>query len=124
MDTISVLVVDDDIVGLKIISRIFELEGISYLTATSVQAALDLYHNYAIQVIITDLKLPQIDGIEFIRIIREGDKLIPIIAFSAFAFEEDMATALEAGATDSLNKPVQYDDLVTKVRQYLNKIIN
>lgn len=120
MEKVDILIVDDDSVSLKIISRIFELEGISHCTANNAHDALHLYGEHTIRLILTDLKLPEMDGLELIRAIREKDRAIPIIAFSAFAFEEDIKKALDSGATDSLSKPAEYEDIVAKVRQYLD----
>lgn len=67
--------------------------------------------------ILMDIKMPEMDGLEAIKIIREDDKEVPIIALTAYAFASDKVAAMEAGSTDFLTKPIVKNDLFAAIER-------
>ena len=69
--------------------------------------------------ILMDIKMPEMDGLEATRIIRKVSQEIPIIALTAFAFDDDRVKALEAGCNDYLTKPLSAPLLKETIAKYL-----
>lgn len=70
--------------------------------------------------ILMDIKMPNIDGLDATRTIREMNKDIPVIAVSAYAYEKEKEEALESGCNDFLTKPIDYDILKETLNKYFN----
>ena len=73
--------------------------------------AVEMYKRYQPDLILMDIKMPRMDGLEATRIIRSYSKEIPVIALTAYAFETDKEQAFEAGCTDFVTKPVSREAL-------------
>ncbi len=83
--------------------------------------AIQLYDQYKPDLILMDIKMPNIDGLDATRTIREMSAEIPIIAVSAYAYEKDKAAAIESGCNEFLTKPIAADLLKTTINKYLKK---
>jgi signal transduction histidine kinase/ActR/RegA family two-component response regulator len=118
--TSSILVVEDIFSNFKLIKAIL---GSKYkLThATTGIEAIDFFHKYNPDLILMDIKIPKIDGLEVTRMIRDQSKDIPIIAVSAYAYEEEKKRAFEAGCNDFISKPVNKVKLLETVKFLLKK---
>ncbi len=115
---LRVLLIDDDLDTRDLFSFILKAEAGEVAEAASVQEALVAVKAFAPDVILSDLHLPDADGLTLIRQIRDlldGQKPIPIIAVTAFAGEEARLYALSAGFQEHLTKPVNPEDLVTTI---------
>ena len=71
--------------------------------------------------ILMDIRMPQMNGLDATRIIKEVNHDTPIIALSAFAFDENINEAMSAGCNEFMAKPFRVEELVEKVEKYLNK---
>ena len=77
--------------------------------------AVELFKEESPDLILMDVKMPVMDGIEATRIIRKTNSTIPIIAVTAYAFESDKDDAFSAGCTDYMSKPISISDLIVKM---------
>lgn len=120
--TRQVLVVDDEIGALTLIGIMLERGGFGVLKARDAYIALDILNEQVPDLIILDVMMPGMDGIELCRHIRETEitAAIPILILSARGDAETVERGIEAGANDYLSKPILHHDLVTKVRRMLN----
>ncbi len=100
-----VLVVDDDLIVIKSCERILAPEGFEVKTATNAKEAMELLDRNRIDIVITDLKMPEIDGIELIRWIRDKNPTVGIIVITGYPSQETIKDALELGIVDYLPKP-------------------
>ena len=107
-----VILVDDDPSARRAIGRMVRLLGLDVEEASEAGAALDLTLAYRPDVVLTDLRMPGMDGVELIRKLRERSPGLPIVAMSAFIELEPAMRALRAGASDFLAKPVVLEDLM------------
>mgnify|MGYP000888955207 FL=1 len=82
--------------------------------------AVEMYKRYQPDLILMDIKMPRMDGLEATRIIRSYSKEIPVIALTAYAFETDKEQAFEAGCTDFVTKPVSWEALEKALGKYSN----
>ncbi len=101
----SVLIVDDEIVVIKSCERILAPEGYTVEGATSSREAMDMLKDGDFDLVITDLKMPEIDGIELIRWIRKTKPGVGIVVITGYPSQESIKDALELGIIDYLPKP-------------------
>ncbi|WP_195984338.1 response regulator transcription factor [Clostridium sp. D33t1_170424_F3] len=110
-----VLAVEDDAAIRNLISTTLETHNYRHLTAASGESAIMEAVSHNPDVVLLDLGLPDIDGIEIIRKIRSWSNL-PIIVISARSEETDKIEALDAGADDYLTKPFSVEELLARLR--------
>jgi DNA-binding response OmpR family regulator len=115
-----VLVVDDDRKMVDLIRLYLERDGYRVLSAYDGVKALDLARNAYPGLIILDLMLPQLDGLDVCRILR-AESAVPIIMLTAKTTEEDKLVGLDLGADDYITKPFSPRELVARVRTVLRR---
>ncbi|MEA5088848.1 PAS domain S-box protein [Solidesulfovibrio sp.] len=118
------LVAEDDAISALAVRRILEKDGHSVLVAKDGGEAVELAKAYQPDLILMDVGMPVLDGVEAARAIREaatqeGRRRIPIIALTAHAMAGDREALLAAGMDGYLAKPVDYEALLTAIRTHL-----
>ena len=116
-----ILVVEDDIQIQNFICYALKNEGFLYTTANNAQNALNKLVSERIDIMLLDLGLPDFDGIEVIKKVREWSEL-PIIVVSARDQDKEKAAALDSGADDYLAKPFSAIELMARIRVSLRHI--
>lgn len=111
----SVLVVDDEPAILRTLSLSLRARGYEVHTAETGQAALHTARDEKPDLMLLDLGLPDLSGVEVLRRLRE-DSAIPVIVVSARHTSEDKVAALDAGADDYVTKPVGIEELLARIR--------
>jgi DNA-binding response OmpR family regulator len=120
MNRRSVLVVDDDKKTVELIRLYLEKDGYRVLTAYEGRAALELARTQAPDLMVLDLMLPHVDGLDICQTLRaESD--MPILMLTARVTEEDKLIGLDAGADDYLTKPFSPRELLARVRAVLRR---
>ncbi len=116
-----ILIIDDDPHFLRVLQRI--LSGEKFLvTATSNPCdALGLLRSSNFNLIICDLRMPDCDGLNLLQAIRGAGDEIPVIILTAYGEVDTYLEAMNAGATEYLNKPIKSDELVQAVRSCLRR---
>jgi PAS domain S-box-containing protein len=114
---LSVLVVDDDPQTLEVLSAGLGEYGASVIKAASAHEALEELAEIPVDVLLSDIGMPDMDGYELIRQVRCQDNGVPAIAFTAFATEADREKALQAGFQRHLAKPIDLHRLLMNVAQ-------
>ncbi len=117
----NVLVVDDEIGALTLIGIMLERGGFNVLKAKDADAALAVLDQNKPDLIILDVMMPGMDGIELCGVIRHraDTQQIPVLILSARGDADSVMRGMEAGANDYLPKPILHHDLVSKVRLIL-----
>lgn len=116
----TVLVVDDETTLLNFMRRNLEARGFRVLTASDGIEALHVFEEGHPDLIILDLLMPRMDGMEVLRRIRRRST-VPIIVLTALDEEADKITALEQGADDYLTKPFSVGELLARVQAVLRR---
>jgi two-component system KDP operon response regulator KdpE len=116
----SVLIVDDEVQILRALQINLNARGYSTVTAFTGQNALEQAAQHPVDVIILDLGLPDLDGVEVIRRLRRWNK-VPIVVLSARHGSDDKIQALDAGADDYVTKPFGMDELMARLRAALRR---
>jgi DNA-binding response OmpR family regulator len=119
--SLTVLVVEDDAELREILQAEFELEGLVALTATNGSEAVTAARQLKPDLILMDVMMPVMDGIEATKIVKgnEETKHIPIIMLTAAGNKEDIVAGLEAGAIDYITKPFFMPELKSRLRSVL-----
>ena len=115
MDKKHILIVDDDPAILRLLSTNLKARGYEIFTATDGAESLEAVQKDFIDLIILDLMMPKIDGVEVCRRIREWSD-VPIIILSARGDENDKVKCLELGADDYLTKPFGIAELLARIK--------
>jgi len=115
-----ILIADDNPANISTISSYLQHRGYRLILARNGQEALDLAQNQIPDLILMDIQMPEMNGLEATRRLRaEGHSHIPIIALTALAMPGDRERCLAAGANDYLSKPIQLKHLAEKIAQLL-----
>ena len=117
---IAVLVVDDEKPLREFIQRNLDIRGYQVYTAGNGLEALAVFKTHPIDLVILDIMMPHMDGLETIRRIRQTST-VPIIVLSALGEENDKIQALNLGADDYLTKPFGVGELLARVRAVLRR---
>lgn len=120
-DAKRILVVDDETRMIGFIRMNLELEGFQVLEAHNGLQALDLIRTSLPDLVILDVMMPELDGFETLRILREFSN-IPVIMLTAKGEEDDRVYGLELGADDYITKPFGPRELSSRVRAVLRRI--
>ena len=116
-----ILIVEDNALNVNTIESYLTAKGYRSIVANDGQAAIDLTQQHYPDLILMDIQMPGMDGLEAIIKIRQNPQLvaIPIIALTALAMDGDRQKCLRAGANDYLTKPVKLKQLHTTIQQFL-----
>jgi len=116
-----ILAVDDDEDNLLLLAYSLEPLGCSLLTAVDGRSALSLARSYQPDLILLDVLMPYMNGVEVVSQLREDPKIktIPVIAVTALAIAEDRERLLQVGFNDYISKPYMLEDIEASVRRYL-----
>lgn len=117
----QILVVDDDITSLDIVSFVFEKHGYTVNRAADGHTAVEFLRNNQIDLAIVDLMMPGINGVETVSQIRKQNlTTAPIIAFTAIDDPQLHQEAINAGCNSVLTKPCPTEKLVKEIRRFLD----
>jgi CheY-like chemotaxis protein len=123
-NTVRILVAEDDWVNQEVILELLrEVIGFNVDIAQNGESAVDLVQKNNYNLILMDMQMPQMDGLEATRCIRQIPELkaLPIIAMTANAFAEDEADCMEAGMSDFITKPVDPNILFATMLKWLER---
>jgi two-component system, cell cycle response regulator DivK len=117
-----ILVVEDNQLGLKLLSQLLRVHGYEILQTPKGLEAIDLARVEQPDLILMDIGLPDICGLDVTRLLKQDDqtKAIPIIAVTAFAMPGDEKRALEAGCAAYIAKPIILDNLLRAIESILS----
>jgi two-component system KDP operon response regulator KdpE len=119
----KILVVDDEIQITRVLRRGLEAEGFHVRTADSGRSAIDMFRAWGPDLIITDLSMPGLDGLELCRRLRQITDA-PIVVLSVKEGEPTKVQALDLGADDYVTKPFGMQELVARVRALLRRTVS
>lgn len=119
-----ILAVDDNEDNLLLLTEVLEPLNCLVMTATHGQTALLLAQGYQPDLILLDVMLPDVNGIEVVQRLKQNQETakIPVVAVTALATEEDRDRLILAGCNNYISKPYLLEDLEALIRQYLPPI--
>jgi len=116
-----ILVIDDDPHFLRVLQRILSGEKFTVTATSNPCDAIEFLRSNNFDLAICDLRMPDCDGLNLLQAVRSGGNEIPIIILTAYGEVDTYLEAMNAGATEYLNKPIRSDELVQVVRNCLRK---
>ena len=117
----AILLIEDDPFSMQLIQEILEPTGVKLFQCETGQEGVNTFKENTIDLILVDIKLPDIDGLEVTRKIRalQAGKNVPVIAQTAHAMDGDAKKSKDAGCDDHISKPLNTDTLIEKLRTAL-----
>ena len=115
----SILIIDDEILTLKNLKRVLSKEGYEVLLADSGETGIEIFRKNLPNLVIIDLMLPGIDGVEVLKQIKITDENTVVIMITAYEILEKAVQSMKMGAYDYLLKPFKIDELKTIVKRAL-----
>ncbi len=119
----SVLIVDDERSMRDFLKILLEKEGHEVTTASSGASALDALDKHTVDVIVSDIRMPGMTGIELLETVKEHSPEMPIILITAFASPDDAVLAMKNGAFDYISKPFNVDEIKSVIESATSKNI-
>jgi DNA-binding NtrC family response regulator len=119
---VSLLVIDDNPGSVELLSTALAQPGLEILTASNPEEGLNLFRNRRPQVVLTDLVMPQMSGMEVLERIVEIDPATDVILMSAHYSTESAVEAVKKGASDYLNKPLSIDPLRERIGRLVEQV--
>lgn len=112
----TILIVDDEKNYLVVLSSFLSGEGYEPITADNAQQALDIVENTDLDLVLTDMKMPSMDGIELLKRIKENSPDLPVVMMTAYGTVEKAVEAMQLGAFNFVLKPFQNETLKQIIR--------
>jgi two-component system, OmpR family, copper resistance phosphate regulon response regulator CusR len=112
----KILVVEDEVKLSEVLKRGLTEAGYEVETAFDGETGLNLALNEKYNLILLDINLPKLNGLELCKRLREKDEFTPVLMLTALGMSEDIVTGLEAGADDYLPKPFRFNELYARIK--------
>lgn len=117
-----ILIVEDDEVNFKFLEAVLQDTAVTILHARNGLQAVELCKSISkIDLVLMDIKMPEMDGFQATRLIREFNHKVPIIAQTAFVLENELNKCLDAGCNDQITKPIDIKEFFEKMDGYLRE---
>lgn len=113
----SILIIDDAAFSRRMLRKYIEAEGCTVLEAANGKEAIDMVHEHQPDCILTDLLMPEMDGFQFIQMLRDKNYDTPVAVISADIQDTSRQAAMELGVIEFLNKPAKEAEVRQMIRQ-------
>ena len=120
----EILLVEDNAINQEIVLGLLEESGINIDIAVNGKEAIDMVDKKEYELILMDLQMPIMGGIEASKILRQNNKNMPIIALTANAMKEDIEKTNEVGMNEHLNKPIEVENFYKILLKYISKKVD
>ena len=117
----KLLLVEDEASLAMIVRDVLEKQGFEVRCAFTGNEGLKLFYEFKPDIVVTDIMMPQLDGLSMTELIRQNDKTTPILFLSAKSKTEDVVQGFETGGNDYLKKPFGMDELIVRIKGLLNR---
>jgi two-component system cell cycle response regulator DivK len=117
----KILIVEDNELNMKLFHDLLEAHGISTIQTRDGRVAVDLAREHRPDLIIMDIQLPEISGLEVTKLLKEDAELksIPVVAVTAFAMKGDEQKIREGGCEDYISKPISVTRFIEVIKSHL-----
>jgi len=116
----NILVVDDEEEARLGLSKLLTVKGYNVFTASNGVEALEILRNQPTSIIITDIKMPEMDGLTFLKEIKRLIPGVKVVIITGYGEVETYLEAMNLGAIEFLHKPIQFDDLVKVIKKVID----
>ena len=119
---LSLLIVDDEVSTRSLCNDVALEAGLHVYASSTTEQALDILDQYPIDIVVTDLKIPQLGGLELIKRIRAGNPQVSVIVLTQYGTIETAIEATRLGAVDYVTKPFHVEELRSKLERLVRSI--
>src|SRR5277367_1983815 len=116
----AILIVEDEAKMRRLLELNLGEDGFATYSAGDAESGLKLLRENSIDLVVTDLKLPGMDGLEFLQTIKRQNAAMPVVVMTAFGSVETAVDAMKAGASDYVLKPFSLAEMVLVIRKELS----
>jgi CheY-like chemotaxis protein len=125
MNKLKILIAEDDIISQRLLTEMIKIFSSKVLTVWNGLKAVEICRNQPdIDLILMDIRMPKMDGLEATRQIRQFNDKVIIIAQTAYTLTNDMIKAIDAGCDDYISKPINRNLLMALINKYFNNKAN
>lgn len=117
----TILVVDDDLAVRQVLSDLFENEGYAVVSARDGESGWNEYKRVKPDLVTTDLKMPGMDGMTLLSLIRKEDSSTPVIVLTGYPSIDTAVAAISIGANDYLTKPLRVNEILLSTKEVLRR---
>jgi CheY-like chemotaxis protein len=117
---LKILIAEDINSNYLLLKSILKNDNYHLFRAYTGKEAVDFFKKDNFNIVLMDIKMPVMDGLEATKQIKEINSKVPIIAVTAYALENEKEKAIAAGCDDIITKPIDKDDLINKINSYLH----
>lgn len=117
----TILIAEDDYYNYLLLQKLLESTNANLLRANNGREAIDIFSQNNVDFVLMDIKMPVMNGYEAVKIIRENNTKIPIVAQTAYAMTEERQLAIEAGCDYYITKPIKSGELYDIFKEILSK---
>ncbi len=107
----TILIVDDELSMREFLAILLEKAGYTTLAAANGKAALQIIENKKLDLVISDIRMPTMNGLDLLAAAKKIDSNLPVVMITAYASPEDAVTAMKNGAYDYITKPFKLDEI-------------
>ncbi|MBA3029039.1 MAG: response regulator [Desulfobacteraceae bacterium] len=120
MNKKTILVVEDNELNMKLLRGLLKISNYTMLEAFNAETGIETARKFKPDLILMDIQLPGMDGLEATKVIKQNDELknIPVIALTSYAMHGDKDKAFEAGCTDYITKPINTKGLIETLNKF------
>jgi len=117
----KILIIEDNELNMKLFNDLLEANGYETIQTRDGMAALDLARDHRPDLILMDIQLPEVSGLEVTKWLKEDEELrdIPVIAVTAFAMKGDKEKIREGGCEEYIAKPIAVNEFIATVKKFL-----
>jgi CheY-like chemotaxis protein len=118
----KVLIIEDNELNLKLVKSLLKLGEFETIEAKTAEKGIRIASDHQPDLILMDIQLPGMDGLEATRQIKKDDdlKAIPVVALTSYAMQGDEQKAIESGCTGYITKPIDTRSFLTKIEQWIH----
>ncbi len=118
----KILIVEDNELNMKLFKDVLSAHGYETIEATDGRNVVELAREHRPDLIVMDIQLPEISGLDVTRMLKSDDELkhVPIIAVTAFAMKGDEERILEGGCEAYISKPISMSDFLAAIKKFLD----
>ncbi len=121
MDNINILLIDDEIEFIETLAERFELRGYTSKIAGDGESGISMIAKESFDIVILDLMMPGLSGLDTLRQIKDIDKTLPVIMLTGHGSTKDGMEGMRMGAFDFLMKPLDINELLEKIKLALSE---
>jgi len=116
-----ILLVEDDLILSETLCELLQTQGYDVTLATTGNQALEVTYEQSFEIMLFDVNIPDFDGFELLKILRESGNSIPCIFLTSLSDIASLSRGFEVGADDYLKKPFDFDELLVRIQALLRK---